>query len=119
MGQEGELVQAVIDIALQHGLVTEGTSMLVMRESQFEANQIDRRNRTRVEKETAARAQRSQQPVKSRDVGQGSGQSSPMFTVPRPSHGSGGAGSSDLLWILILLPLIWCRGRRAAGHTSN
>ncbi len=113
LGADSDTEQAITDLAVEHGLVTEYTSMLVMRDEQFEQQGIDRTNKQRVEKEQAAREQRAQQPVRNNRVDQ----AQPTFSTPRPSYGGGGGGGGGAmpLWLVLTLPLlIWVRKRRGA-----
>ena len=100
LGWEADAKNAIIDIALEHSLVTDYTSMLVMQDEQFEAHGIERKNKTRVAKEQAAKTQRAQAPVQSRraDTAQ------PAFKSNRSSFSGGGGGGS--INPLMLLPFI-------------
>jgi Ca-activated chloride channel family protein len=103
-GEKGDLRQAVTDLAIEHGLVTDYTSMVVVREEQFERLGIKRQNRDRRALETQAAQQRTQAPVQSR---RGDAQQ-PMFNANRPSHGGGsGAGAVGPWGLLLVLPLLW------------
>jgi Ca-activated chloride channel family protein len=95
-GERADMKQAIIDIATEYSLVTDHTSMVVMREESFAARGIDRNNDGRVKTEQAAQQQRAQQPVQTRraDTQQ------PMFTKSRPGL-SGGALD---VWMLLLFP---------------
>jgi len=92
--------QAITDIALEYGLVTDFTSMLVMREEQFTQRNVDRKNKRRVDKEQQAQQQRASQPVTSKQADK----QKPMFSKPRPSFGGG--GGSMTTWGLIGLLLV-------------
>ena len=114
-GEKADAKQAVVDLAVQNGLVTPYTSMVVMREERFAARGVERRNATRVATEQAASAQRAAQaPQQTRvDAAQ------PMFTAPAPTYAprSGGGGALGLPGLLLALgaaALAW-RGRRAQG----
>lgn len=89
--------QAITEIALEHSLVTNYTSMLVLREEQFQAYNIKRRNKNRVDIESKARQSKSQQPIKNNRVDS----QKPAFKKARPSSNGNGGGS--LYWLLILL----------------
>jgi Ca-activated chloride channel family protein len=95
-GERADMKQAIVDIATEYSLVTDYTSMVVMREESFAARGIDRNNANRVKTEQAAQQQRAQQPAQNRraDTQQ------PMFTKSRPGL-SGGAFD---LWMLLLFP---------------
>ncbi len=107
-GADADTEQAITDTALQYGLVTEYTSMLVVEESVFQQLNIQRNNQQRVSQEHAARQQRAQQAIQTTRADQ----KSPMFhNKPRPAFsggGSSGGGAFDawsiLLFIMLLLP---------------
>lgn len=99
LGHDKDTEQAITDIAVQHGLVTEYTSMLVMREEQFKQRGIKRQNAARVANEEQAQQQRAAQPVREHKADK----NSPMFKMPRVSHGG---GSIDILSLFLLFPLI-------------
>ena len=90
--------QAITEIALEYGLVTNYTSMLVLREEQFSTYNIKRNNKHRVENEAKARKQRANQPVRQPTKNSGN---KPMFKKSRPSSGSGGSFDWYLLMGLI------------------
>jgi len=96
-GEDADIKQAVTDMAIEYGLVTDYTSMLVVRDEVFDALGIKRTNKQRLEKEQIAQQVRAQQsPVSNRvDNNQ------PMFSTPRVSHGGGGGSIS--IWMLLLL----------------
>ncbi len=102
LGEDADAKQAIVDLAKEYGLVTDYTSMIVVREEVFKQLNIARNNDKRVKTEQAARQQRASQGVRDnrKDTQQ------PAFQSPRsyPSGGSGG-GSSDFWLILMLLPL--------------
>ena len=107
-GENADLKQAMVDLAVDHSLVTEHTSMIVMRDEQFAARGIARNNQKRVQKEAKARQQRVNQPVAKRRVDQ----PKPMFPQPRASHS--GAGALDAWWFLIYAPLLLVLFRKTA-----
>lgn len=108
-GETAEIRQAATDLALEYGLVTDYTSMLVLSEAQFAARNIERRNAKRVAAEQAAQQQRAQTAPKSNRVDT----AQPMFTGNRATHSGQGGGSFDLLTLLVLAPLslLWIRRR--------
>ncbi len=110
-GEDADLKRALVDIALEHGLVTDHTSMLVLREEQFQQRGIDRRNNRRIAAEQAARQQRSSQPVQSRRVDT----QQPMFSGSRPGHSSGG-GAIGPFSLLLMLPLVWLARRLSSSR---
>lgn len=99
-GENADIKQAVVDLAKEYGLVTDYTSMLVVREEVFTQHGIARDNQARLATEAAARAQREQRAPVSRRVDQ----QQPMYSSARSSHGG---GSFDALALLMLLPLVW------------
>jgi len=107
-GEDADIEQAITDLAVEHGLVTDYTSMIVLREERFQKIGINRFNRSRVGNEQLARQERMLQGVRSNRVD--TGQS--MYTEPRASHGNGG-GAFDpwMLLLLISLMLVHLRSR--------
>jgi Ca-activated chloride channel family protein len=100
-GQDADIEQAITDIAIDNGLVTDYTSMIVLREERFEELGIKRLNRSRVEKEELARQERMLQGTRNNRVDN----NQPMYTQPRASHGNGGGALGP--WVLLfLLPLM-------------
>ena len=97
---------AIIGIAVANSLVTDYTSMVVMRDEQFESRGIERKNRDRRKQETQAAIQRATKPVANKRVDK----RQPIFTQPRPSHsgssGGSGGGSLSAEWLGLLLILI-------------
>ncbi|NQZ10224.1 MAG: hypothetical protein HRT35_23990 [Algicola sp.] len=87
-GQDADIEQAITDLAIDKGLVTDYTSMIVLREEEYANRGIDRRNSKRVKLEHAARQQRQQQAVRTHRVDQ----KKPMYKSAAPSHKSRGGG---------------------------
>ncbi|MEJ2455179.1 MAG: VIT and VWA domain-containing protein [Candidatus Thiodiazotropha sp.] len=103
-GEKADLKQAVTDLGVEYGLVTDYTSMVVMRDELFEQRGIERSNRDRLAIEQAARQQRASQAPASRRVDS----QQPMYTTNRPHFGGGhGGGALDVWSLLLLLPLVW------------
>jgi len=88
----------MIEFEVENSLVTDYTSMIVMRDEQFEAHGIERKNKARVAKEKTAKTQRAQAPVKTRRADT----TQPAFNSNRSSHGGGGGAFNPLM----LLPLV-------------
>lgn len=112
LGEDADSKQAIIDIAKQYGLVTNYTSMVVVREEVFKQLNIERNNAKRVSKEHQAQQQRATTPVQNtrKDTQQ------PAFTSTRayPSSGnSSGGGSTDIWFALLMLPLLVAIRKRA------
>jgi len=93
--------QAIETIALDYGLLTDYTSLLVVEEDVFKQLNISRSNQVRVEKEQQARTQRAHQPARPNRADQ----HDPMFSQPAPSH-SGGRGGSLSSWMVLLLVIV-------------
>ena len=92
----------IIDTAVEFGLVTDFTSMIVMSDEQFEKNNIERRNSERRTKEQQAATKRKTSSVKSNRVDR----SKPAFNSNRTNYSGGGGGSIGPLGFLVLLPLV-------------
>jgi Ca-activated chloride channel family protein len=105
-GQDADLEQAITDLAVEYGLVTDYTAMVVVRDEIFDAHGIERSNRDRLAIEETARQQRAQRPAVSRRA---DGQQ-PMYSSNRPGHSGGGA--LDPWNLLLLMPLTWLALRR-------
>ena len=115
LGDDSEYRSAIIDTAVNYGLVTDYTSMVVMRDEQFDARNIERKNRERRITETTAGSARDSQPVRNTRVDQ----SSPAFNAPRASH-SGGSGGGSIglglaMLILLLVPQLLKRRKTVRG----
>lgn len=87
-GPDADMEDAVRDLGVAYGLVTDRTSMVVLREEVFEQLGIERLNATRSDLERAAREQRTRQAPTSTRVDQ----TEPMFTGNRATHAGGGLG---------------------------
>ncbi|ASJ74803.1 VIT domain-containing protein [Granulosicoccus antarcticus] len=98
LGVTEDSKQGITDLALQHGLVTDYTSLLVVREEVFQSEGIERNNAKRVERERAARTVRAAESIT--QTRQDS--SAPMFSESRQSTSNSGGGSMGL-WFLALL----------------
>ena len=106
-GKDADTEQAITDIAINYSLVTDYTSLIVVREEEFKNNNIDRNNKDRIEKETKAKEAREIAPVKNNRVDN----NQPMYQAPAASHGGGGGsgGSFSLFILLALFPLLMFR----------
>ncbi len=108
LGDDSEYRSAIVDTAVEYGLVTDHTSMIVIRDEQFTERNIERKNRDRRNREVNAAQQRQSQPVQNTRVDQ----STPAFGGSRASHsnGSGGAGGGSVgILMVLLLPLMVVR----------
>ncbi|EGA69407.1 von Willebrand factor type A (vWA) domain-containing protein [Vibrio sinaloensis DSM 21326] len=105
--------QAIEDIALEYGLLTDYTSLLVVEEEVFQQLGIERKNQTRVLKEQSAREIKQNQPVKPTRVDK----NQPTFSQPTPSYSGGGSGggggSMNILVLLSMILLVVGRGAMA------
>lgn len=100
-GEKADLKRAATDVALEFGLVTDYTSMIVVSDAQFAARNIQRSNQSRVAIEQAARQQRGQAAPVSRRVDT----QQPMYSGNRASHSGGGAVDAWTVVMLLLLAL--------------
>ncbi len=109
-GADPDTEDAITDLATEYGLVTDYTSMIVVRDEVFAARGIRRSNRDRVATERAAQQTRSIQAPRNRRVDK----QQPMYTKKRPSTGGGGSGGGAAGWpmILILSGLLMLRRRK-------
>ncbi len=99
-GEDADLKQAVTDLSIENGLVSNYTSMVVVRDEVFESLGIKRFNKQRVENEKQAQSKRSTQAPVSRRVDT----QQPMFNSTRASHS--GSGSFDSWMFVLLLPML-------------
>lgn len=104
LGHDADSEDAIVDLAVEYGLVTPYTSLVIVEEAVFEQQGITRNNKARVERERVARQNRASTPV--RDHRQDSSQ--PAFSGNR-SYPSSGGGSAGPVLILLLLSLIVLR----------
>jgi len=104
-GENADIKQAITDIALEYSLVTDYTSMVVMRDEMYDAYGIKRLNQQRLQIEHKAQQQRSTQPAVSHRVDK----HKPMFKLPRASFGGGGGGAMNIWMLLLLLPVLLLR----------
>ena len=91
-GADQDTEDAITDLATEYGLVTDYTSMIVVRDEVFAAQGIKRTNRDRVATERVAQHTRSTQAPQPRRVDQ----QQPMYQKKRPSTGGGGSGGGAL-----------------------
>jgi Ca-activated chloride channel family protein len=103
-GEDADIKQAIIDIATEYSLVTDYTSMVVVRDEVFESLGIKRENKKRLQTEQAAQQKRAAQPA----VSQRADTQQPMFNSNRASHSSG-TGAMDGWLLLLILPALLTR----------
>jgi Ca-activated chloride channel family protein len=101
-GEKPDLRQAITDLGVQYSLVTDYTSMVVVRDQVFQQRGIKRTNQKRLAVEQAAQQLRSSKPVTSKRVDT----HKPMYQSSRASL-SGGSGALDAWNLLLMLPLVW------------
>jgi len=101
-GKDQDTEQAITDIATEYGLVTDYTSMILVRDEVFDQLNIARTNKERVEKEQAATIERNKAPVQK----QRADANTPMYKESRPTYqrsgGSGGGAVNPMVLIVIL-----------------
>lgn len=98
LGEDDDYKHAIVDIAKEYGLVTNYTSLVVVREEVFKQLNISRDNAKRIEKETQAKQLRANQGVKDNRVDS----QQPAFSNSTRAYPSSGGGSSSL-WLLCIL----------------
>jgi Ca-activated chloride channel family protein len=112
-GEDSELRRAIVDLGIAYSLVTDHTSMIVVRKERFEELGIDRTNRDRVENERQARALRAAQAPQATRVDT----NQPMFNQPmQRTRGGGGGGAAGPELVGLFGALIgiraWIKRRR-------
>jgi Ca-activated chloride channel family protein len=112
-GEDADLQQAITDLGVEYGLVTDYTAMVVVRDEVFDAHGIKRSNKARLAIEATARQQRAQRPAVSRRVDS----QQPMYSSNRASHS--GSGALDAWTLLFLLPLVWFTLRRRQAGVAH
>lgn len=108
---ETESKEAIINLSCEYGIVTDYTSMLIVRDEIFKKHGINQTNKKRIKTEEQARNVRKAAPVTSRRVDT----NKPMYTTRQATHRSsdgGGGGAVDGLFLLTLLPLAAFKLRR-------
>ncbi|MCP4875497.1 MAG: VWA domain-containing protein [Gammaproteobacteria bacterium] len=113
-GEDADLKQAIVDLSVEHGLVTDYTSMIVLGTEAFEAHGIKRQNQQRVKVEAQAQQQRVAQPVTSNRVDK----KEPMYKSHRPSFNGGGSFETGALALLLLL-LTFKMGREKIKQSAQ
>ena len=98
-GENADIKQAVTDLGVEYGLVTDYTSMLVVRDEVFDTLGIKRSNQKRLNVEHAAQQNRQQQAPVSHRVDN----NKPMFSNHRPNFGG---GSMNIWSLMLLLPML-------------
>jgi Ca-activated chloride channel family protein len=123
-GQDADVEQAISDIAVEYGLVTDYTSMIVLEEARFKQRNIARHNKQRVETEQVARAARQTSVVQNHRVDT----NKPMFNSHRPVNsggsntggsGSGGAGAVKPSWLVLIVALMLISSARRKHQQAS
>lgn len=112
-GENADLKQAVTDLGVEYGLVTDYTAMVVVRDEIFDKHGIKRGNQARLAAEEAAGQQRAQRSAVSRRVDT----QQPMYSSNRANHN--GSGSFDIWTLLLLLPLAWFAWRHPYSREKS
>ncbi|MEH6579279.1 MAG: VIT and VWA domain-containing protein [Amphritea sp.] len=120
LGEDSDIKQAITDIAVQHDLVTDYTSMIVVRDGVFQQLGIKRDNTQRVANERIAREQRSTQGVRDNRADK----QQPMYAPSKSRASLSGSGGSGAVghWVLLLigaLLLVQLRNNRTRRHTGK
>ena len=100
-GEDADIEQAIVDIAMENSLVTDYTSMIVLPEERYQELGINRLNKRRIAKEQLARQERALQGVRDNRVDH----QQPMYSNPRAGHANGG-GALGPWMLLLLIPLL-------------
>ena len=109
LGDNLDTRQALVEVAIDNSLVTNHTSMIVVRDDRFKQYNIERSNRERVKKENSARQERANQPVSNNQQQAGNGFKQPRaYPVGSSGNGSGG-GMINFAFLVLLLPLLFRR----------
>ncbi len=98
-GADQDTEDAITDLATEYGLVTDYTSMIVVRDEVFAAQGIRRTNRDRVATERIAQQTRATRAPQNRRADQ----QRPMYQKKRPSTGGGSMGLPMIIFTAGLL----------------
>ena len=112
---QSEYRGAIVDVGTSYSIVSDYTSMVVVREERFEEMGIERRNKRRTETERNARTARVQSPASATRIDSGR----PMFG-DRPAHSTGtGTGAVGPWFIGVLVGLGGLRSWRARRRNRS
>lgn len=106
-GHDSDTEQAITDLAIDYGLVTNYTSLIVVHDEQFTQYNIDRNNQKRVNNEHKKQQVRKTASVKNNRVDK----KQPMYKTRSASHSSGGGGSFGYGLILLCVFLLLIRNK--------
>mgnify|MGYP006900778990 CR=1 FL=1 len=114
-GEAEDLRGQIVQLGVDHSLVTDYTSMVVVRGEEAEALGLGRRNADRVARERAAQAVRAQAPVQNHRVDAGTGPDGGGAFGRRSSPGLGFGGGSGPVGSLFVVVSAWLARRRRNG----
>lgn len=113
-GEDTDIEQAITDLAIENGLVTPYTSMIVMRAEEFAKRGIEQKNAQRVTDEKTAQINRQNTGIQDHRVDR----NQPLYNTPTPSHSNGSGGSMNL-GILLMLMLLFVSGAMQKVQSST
>ncbi len=108
-GEDADSKQAVTDLAKEYSLVTDYTSMIVLREDVFAKRGIQRKNAKRIAIEAAAQQQRANAPVLNHTIDPGA---QPRRASTHHMSFGGGGGAMSPVWLAMLVPVLLIRRKR-------
>lgn len=111
-GENAGLRKTVVNLGLEYSLVTDYTSMIVVREDVLENEGISRRNADRVQRERQAQAIRETAPPANYRVDKGS----TFQGLSAPGIGTGPVGP---LFLLVTSAMAWQKRRHATASACN
>ncbi len=110
-GEDETLRGKVVSLGEEYSLVTDYTSMLVMSDSEFEKQGIDRKNANRTQKERLAQQQKATQPAKNyrvdNNTSNGNNSGGSFNGSPAPGLGGGPVGPA------LLALMFWNKRRQS------
>ncbi len=109
-GHDRDIEQAITDLSIEYGLVSDYTSMVVVADQVFESLGIEQKNKQRLAREKQAQQQRMQAPVTQHRVDT----QQPMFSSARPAFSGGGSMGAGILILLVSLVLLRLAKTRSA-----
>ena len=113
-GEKADIKNGIISLGVEYGLVTDYTSMLVVRDEVFTSHKIDRSNKRRLAVEQAAQQQRKAKPAANRRVDT----NKPTFSLPRPNFGGGAIDPWTLLLFALLAVGVISRTRKGGERAA-
>lgn len=103
-----DMKKTVQQLGIDYQLVTDYTSMIVLRDAKFEEYGVQRKNKQRIEKERQAQAFRAASGPQNNQADS----ASPMFSDPAPTLNNGGGSGGGALnpwWalVIIVIPVVF------------